>query len=146
MISASVLSLGEYLRIWAERPEPTGKIRAEYSAQLARWCLGLDADAFGLRVVCRCASGHAFALPMRGGLAVTPANDTNPAEPLEQPTPSREASRQVAQAFGGVLVAVHQLRTLPDTVTRRLDSMDEVEIARRQQVAIEMPDGEEVTP
>ena len=146
-ISASDLSLSEYLHIWGEGPEPTVKIRAEYRAHLARQGLGLDADAFGLRIVCReCgAPGHPSTFDMRGAVAVTPANDTNPAEPLEQPIPSDEALRQAVRALEGVLVALHRLRAAPDTVTRQL-SMDEVESAPRQRVTIEMPDGEEVMP
>lgn len=142
----SARPLGEHLHFWGERSELAARLQTEYCAQLGRW--GLDADAFGLRVVCheRCASGHSFTLHMRGGIVVTPANITSPAEPLEQPIPSGKASRQVAQAFGRVVVIVHRLQILPATVTRRLDSMSEVESAHRQRVTIEMPDGEEVMP
>ncbi len=148
MISVSDLSLSEYLHIWGEGPEPTGKIRAEYRAHLAHQGLGLEADAFGLRIVCRDigAPSHASTFDMRGRVAVTPANDTNPAEPLEQPIPSEEGSRQAVQALEGVLVALHRLRAASDTVARQLDSVREVESARRQRVTIEMPDGEEVMP
>jgi hypothetical protein len=83
---------------------------------------------------------------MRAGLAMMPANDTNPAKPLEQPTPSGEASRQVAQAREGILVGLRRLRAAPDTATRHLDSMGEMESARRQRVTVEMSDGEEVMP